>query len=134
VPLIVDASVGVAWFVRNQASSYTDRIRRRARKERLHVPAVWPLEFANALRQLERRKLLSELQVDTIIDLVEPLDIVVHRDAPPIRRLAAIGRDYDLSAYDASYLALALDLRYPVACRDGGLRHALRAAGAKLAV
>ena len=133
MPLIVDASVTVAWFVRNQATGYTDRIRRQARKERLHVPAIWPLEFANALWQLERRRLLSGRQVDTIVDLVEPLEIAVHGESPPPRRLLALARDHDLSAYDASYLDLALRLRYPVACRDGPLRKAVRAAGAKLA-
>jgi predicted nucleic acid-binding protein len=133
MPLIVDASVTVAWFVRTQASGYTDRIRRRARREPLHVPAVWPLEFVNALWQLQRRKLLSGRQVDTIVELAEPLDIVVHEETPPRRRLLTVARDHDLSAYDASYLDLALGLRYPVACRDGSLKEALRAAGAKLA-
>jgi len=133
MPLIVDASVAVAWFVRNQATAYTDRVRRRARSERLHAPAVWPLEIANALWQLQRRKLLSERHVNTIIELVEPLDVVVHKDTPAPRRLLALARDYDLTAYDASYLDLALTLRYPVACRDGPLRNALRAAGQKLA-
>jgi len=133
VPLIVDASVAVAWFVRNQATGYTDRVRRQARAERLHVPAVWPLEFANALWQLQRRKLLSDRQADTIIDLAEPLDIVVHKDTPAPRRLLAVAREHGLSTYDASYLDLALSLRYPVACRDGVLKDALRAAGLKLA-
>ena len=131
--MIIDASVAVAWFVRNQATGYTDRVRRQARSERLHAPAVWPLEFANALWQLQRRKLLSDRQVDTIIDLAEPLDIVVHKETPAPRRLVAVARDHDLSAYDASYLDLALTLRYPVACRDGALKHALRAVGLKLA-
>jgi predicted nucleic acid-binding protein len=133
MPLIVDASVVVAWFVRNQATAYTDRVRRRARSERLHVPVIWPLEIANALWQLQRRKLLLEKQVNTIVELVEPLDIFVHKDVPVPRRLLALGRDYDLTAYDASYLDLALTLRYPVACRDGPLRTALQAAGQKLA-
>jgi len=133
MPLIVDASVTVAWFVRSQASSYTDHIRRRARREQLHVPAVWPLEFANALWQLQRRKLLSGGQVDTIVDLAEPLDVVVHEKALPPRRMLAIARDHDLSAYDASYLDLAVRLRYPVACRDGPLKKAFRAAGLKFA-
>lgn len=133
MPLIVDASVAVAWFVRNQASAYTDRVRRQARSQRLHVPAVWPLEFANALWQLQRRRLLSGPQVDTIIGLAEGLDIVVHGEASTPRRLLAIARDRDLTAYDASYLDLALALHYPVACRDGALKSALRAAGAKLA-
>lgn len=133
MPLIIDASVALAWFVRNQATGHTDRIRRQARSERLHVPAAWPLEFANALWQLQRRKLLSDRQVDTIIDLAEPLDIVVHKDPPAPRRVVAVARDHDLTAYDASYLDLALALRYPVACRDGPLRNALHAAGLKLA-
>lgn len=133
MPLIVDASVAVAWFVRNQASGYTDRIRRLARTQRLHVPPVWPMEFANALWQLERRKLLSGRQVDTIIDLAEPLDIVVHEKSPSRRRLLELARQYGLSAYDASYLDLALQLLYPVACRDGPLKDALRAAGARFA-
>ena len=133
MPLIIDASVAVAWFVRTQATPYTDRIRRRARGERLHVPAIWPLEFANALRQLERRKLLAAAQTDTIIGLVDPLDVVVHEGAPPPQRLIAAARMYDLTAYDASYLELALALRYPMACRDGPLRAALKAAGAKVA-
>ena len=90
--LIVDASVTLPWFARNQASVYTDRIRRQARSERLHVPAIWPLEFANALRQLERRRLLSQRQVDTIVDLVEPLDIVVHHNTPAARRLVELAK------------------------------------------
>ena len=116
----------------SKSSDYTDRIRRQARNQRLHVPAVWPLEFANALWQLQRRKLLSDVQVDTIIDLAEPLDIVVHGETLAPRRLVAVARVHDLTAYDASYLDLALTLRYPVACRDGALKGALRAAGAKL--
>jgi predicted nucleic acid-binding protein len=57
----------------------------------------------------------------------------VHKDTPAPRRLVAVARDHDLTAYDASYLDLALALRYPVACRDGPLRNALHAAGLKLA-
>lgn len=132
MPLVVDASVVIAWFVRNQASAYTDRIRRRARSQRLWVPAVWPLEFSNALWQLQRRELLTVAQVDTIVRLAELLDIVVHPEVAPPRHWVALARKYDLTSYDASYLDLALALRYPVACRDGSLKNALRAAGVKL--
>ena len=67
------------------------------------MPAVWPLEFANALWQLQRRRLLSGRQADTIIDLAEPLDIVVHEETPPARRLLAValmrqGRVVELDA------------------------------------
>lgn len=133
MPLIVDASVAVAWFVRSQASPYTDRVRRLARTQRVHVPGIWPLEFANALWQLQRRRLLTATQVDTIVELVEPLDVVVHAEAALPRRLLALAREHDLSAYDASYLDLAMALRYPVACRDGQLKNALRSVAAKFA-
>ncbi len=132
MPLVVDASVVVAWFVRNQASAYTDRIRRHARTQRLHVPAVWPLEFSNALWQLQRRDLLTVVQVDTIVGLAELLEIVVHPEVAPPRHWVTLARKYELTSYDASYLDLALALRYPVACRDGSLKNALRAAGVKL--
>jgi predicted nucleic acid-binding protein len=61
------------------------------------------------------------------------LDIVVHQEVPMPRRLLGIAREYDLTAYDAAYLDLALALRYPIACRDGSLKGALRAAGARIA-
>jgi len=37
------------------------------------------------------------------------------------------------TAYDASYLDLALSLRLPLACRDGPLQRALSSAGVRLA-
>ena len=70
------------------------------------------------------------------------LDLVQTRDGVKARVLAseeyraalvAVARDHDLTAYDASYLDLALALRYSVACRDGPLRNVLHAAGLKLA-
>ncbi len=49
------------------------------------------------------------------------------------RELLRLARRFDLSAYDASYLALAQELKLPVACSDGPLRAALGRAGVKLA-
>jgi len=50
--------------------------------------------------------------------------------APALWRLA---RRFDLSACDASYLALALELRVPIACSDGALKSVLTRAGVRLA-
>jgi predicted nucleic acid-binding protein len=38
---------------------------------------------------------------------------------------------HTLSIYNVMYLALAIDLRLPLACKDGPLRSALSAAGVK---
>ena len=47
--------------------------------------------------------------------------------------LYGLAQRYGLSGYDASYLALALELRLPLACTDNQLRAALKPAGVRLA-
>jgi predicted nucleic acid-binding protein len=133
VAFVLDASVAVAWFVRKQATSYTDRIRLMAKREPLHVPAVWSLEVANALIVLQRRGNISEKAGRTAADLLGSLVITVHQEHLTIPELLVFAAKYRLSAYDASYLDLALSLRLPLACRDGPLQRALSSAGVRLA-
>jgi predicted nucleic acid-binding protein len=133
VAFVLDASVAVAWFVRKQATAYTDRARARAKREPLHVPAVWPLEVSNALLVLQRRGNISENAAKTAADLLGDLVVTVHQDRLTIPELLAFAAKYRLSAYDASCLDLALSLRLPLACRDGPLQSALASAGVRLA-
>ena len=130
---VLDASVAVAWFVRKQATAYTDRVRARAKREPLHVPAVWPLEVSNALLVLQRRGNISENAAKTASDLLGDLVVTVHQDRLTIPELLVFAAKYRLSAYDASYLDLALSLRLPLACRDGPLQRTLSGAGVRLA-
>jgi predicted nucleic acid-binding protein len=44
-----------------------------------------------------------------------------------------LAQRYSLTAYDVCYLALALELKLPVACSDGPLQAALKTAGMRLA-
>ena len=131
--LVLDASVAISWFVRKQATVYTDRIRSMARREPLHVPALWRLEVANALLMLERRGHISEKAGRTAAELLGDLLVTVHPDRLAIPDLLAFARTHSVSAYDASYLDLALSLRLPLACRDGRLQRALSRAGVRLA-
>jgi predicted nucleic acid-binding protein len=133
VAFVLDASVAVAWFVRKQATAYTDRVRARAKREPLHVPAVWPLEVSNALLVLQRRGNISENAAKTAADLLGDLVITVHRDRLTVPELLVFAAKHRLSAYDANYLDLALSLRLPLACRDGPLQRALSSAGVRLA-
>lgn len=130
---VLDASVAIAWFVRQQATPYTDRIRRLAKKEALHVPAVWPLEIANVLCVLQRRGNLTERAARTAADLLESLAVTVHHEKLSLSVLLDLAGRHGLSSYDASYLELAISLRLPLACRDGALLRALPGAGVRLA-
>ena len=130
---VLDASVALGWVVARQASAYSGRMRLRARREPYHAPALWRLEVVNALRSLERRRAISADAAATAADILERMQPVVHEGAMALADLLRLARKFDLSAYDASYLALALELRMPIACSDGPLKAALGRAGVKLA-
>jgi predicted nucleic acid-binding protein len=70
---VLDASVAIAWFVGKQASAYTNRLRLKAKREPLHVPAIWRLEVVNAIWALQRRNAISRQAADTAIDLLSRL-------------------------------------------------------------
>lgn len=130
---VLDASVALGWVAAKQASAYGRRIRPRARREPYHAPALWRLEVVNAVRTLERRRALSSDAADTAIGILERMQPVIHETTMPLPDLLRLARKLDLTSYDASYLALALELRLPIACSDGPLKGALGRAGVKLA-
>jgi len=133
VAFVLDASVAIAWVVSSQATPYTRRVRLRAKREPYHVPAIFAAEVANVLVVLERRGILTEHGSDAAADVLGRLDPVVHDLSLGIPQLRAVARRYDLTAYDATYLALGIELRLPIACGDRPLKAALRSAGVKLA-
>ena len=130
---VLDASIAVGWVVAKQATAYGRGIRLRARREPYHAPALWRLEVANALRSLERRRAISSDAAEAAIGILDRMRPAIHEALMPLVDLLRLSRRFDLSAYDANYLALALELRLPVACGDGPLKAALAKAGVKLA-
>ena len=130
---VLDASVAIAWVVASQATAYTKRMRLRARREPYHVPMIFVAEVTNVIVVLERRGILNEHGAEAAAEVLGRLDPVVHAsnlNLPELRRLA---KRFGLTAYDACYLALALELRLPIACGDRPLKTALVAASVKLA-
>ena len=130
---VLDASIAIAWVVHSQASAYAKRIRLRARREPFHVPCIFIAEVANVLVVLERRGILTGASADAAADVLSRLNPVVHQMASGIAGLRNLAARFGLSAYDASYLALAQELKLPLACGDRPLKAALKAAGVRLA-
>lgn len=126
---VVDNSVVVAWYVESQATAYTRRVRKRAEREGLLAPQLWPVEFASVLRGLERRKLATPHDVDRIAASVLALEIALD-PAAPLRELIALSRRFDISCYDAAYLELAMRRGVALATRDSTLARAARSVGA----
>lgn len=125
--------IAIAWVVPNQATAYTRRIRLRAKREPYHVPAIFAAEITNVLVVLERRRILTERGAEAAADVLSRLNPIVHEISLGISQLRNLANRFALTAYDASYLALALELRLPVACGDRPLKAALSRAGVAIA-
>lgn len=130
---VADNSVVIAWLTDSQATAYTQRLLTRAGREAVHVPPVWPLEFINTLRVMERRGIMRPHQVDASVAQAWRLGIVI--DAGPVRPAALLDltRRADLSADDAAYLELAQRRGWPLATRDRAMQRAAQRLGVALA-
>ena len=124
VACIVDNSVVVAWLYPGQATAYTERLLERSGSSTLHASFIWPAEFANAASVMVKRGILTDELGAEMIRMVDAFDLVVDRTPADLRQIYQISRRYGLSAYDASYLELAIRLKLPLATRDAALKKA----------
>ena len=129
--MVLDGSVTLAWYFKDEADPYADAVAARFPGVRAVVPAVWPLKVANAVLMGERRKRSTEAQATQWLTYLESLPITVDDESAArawgdVLRLA---RAQHLSAYDAAYLELALRRGLPLATLDGALKAAAKAVG-----
>ncbi|MGQ0735884.1 MAG: type II toxin-antitoxin system VapC family toxin [Acidobacteriota bacterium] len=128
---IADASVAIGWVHPAQATPDTaamlDAI---AEGATLEVPALWPLEVANALTVLGRRRKLTEEERRAGLRWLGGLRLRIDHDMASLAftRLAELASAHALSVYDAAYLELAMRRQLVLGCKDGPLRTAAKAA------
>ena len=131
---VLDASTALAWCFPDESSEWADAVLVALEGQILLVPAVWSLEIANALLVGERKKRLGQGQILRFLTLLGSLPIVEDRQtaAERVRNVLPIAREFDLSAYDAAYLELAVRRGVALATLDARLSKAARAAGVAL--
>ncbi|MBM3502353.1 MAG: type II toxin-antitoxin system VapC family toxin [Alphaproteobacteria bacterium] len=128
---VLDTSVAVAWHFEDQGNDYVIRVWDRLTNERAVVPKLFLAEFANAIVSAVRSRKVSREDAGTIILGMASLPIDVDRDgdwneASVVMELAT---GLNLTAYDATYLQLALARRIPLATQDRALLDAARTLG-----
>ena len=132
---VADASVAVGWVHPGQATKETaamlDAISEGAVVE---VPALWPVEVANALTLLERRRKLTKSEKQAGLEWLRELPVRIDHDMASLAftRLAELASTHNVSAYDAAYLELAQRRQLVLGCKDGPLKAAARACGVGL--
>jgi predicted nucleic acid-binding protein len=132
--IVIDASVALAWCFPDEASEYADGVLVGLDGRTAMVPAIWSLEITNALLVGERRKRIRQPEVRRFVELLKGLSIL--EDGQPfaetVSNVLPLAREYDLSAYDAAYLDVAVRHEAPLATLDKALQKAGRAAGLKI--
>jgi predicted nucleic acid-binding protein len=95
------------------------------------VPDIWAFELANIIFvACNRRKRITQRQIDEYLQRLRALPIrVEHSDLWANVSLESLARKWNLPAYDAAYLDLALRRRLPLATTDDDLRKAATAVG-----
>ncbi|HXT22536.1 MAG TPA: type II toxin-antitoxin system VapC family toxin [Thermoanaerobaculia bacterium] len=133
--MVADASMAVGWVHAAQATAETTALLEEiAEGEGLEVPALWPLEVANALAVLVRRGKLTEDQRQRGLGWLRGLPLRIDHEMASLAfsRLSEMAAQYRLSVYDAAYLELAERRMLTLACKDGALREAAKQARVRL--
>ncbi len=97
------------------------------------VPVTWGLEVANVLARMERKGLVQNERSGTFLKMLTLADIEVDEATfeHALSDTFQLALAYKLSAYDASYLELAIRLGIPLATLDENLQKAAKKAGVK---
>jgi len=121
--LVLDASFSLAWiFARERAdqAEQADRVLQSRGQEEWFVPSLWPLEVANALLVGERRGVIQPNVSEAFLRRLAALRIGVDPETLDLAqpRTLELARQHQLSAYDATYLELAVRLDARLATFD----------------
>jgi predicted nucleic acid-binding protein len=131
---VADATITLAWYLREANAAAANRVRERLRSEGLCVPAHWPLEVGNGLLAAVRQGRMTLRELEQLMPDLRVLPELVDNQTDDAAWSATLelAQTYHLTTYEAAYLELVLRRDLPLATLDRHLRAAALAAGAAL--
>lgn len=127
MPLVVDASVALAWALPDESSAFADAVLAVVEQDGLRVPELWAREIANGLAVAYLRKRITAADEMVFLAALSKLRIEVVATSDPltvIREGTAAATRFGLTAYDAAYVDLAWRERLTLATLDTAMRRA----------
>ena len=125
---VPDASVAAAWLLPDEAAALADQVFDRLADESADVPSLFWHEIRNLLLIAERRGRIAADYVAVSLARLRQLPIRSRGEGED-HQILALARRHNLTAYDASYLALAIAEACPLASLDRRLNDAAQAEG-----
>ena len=97
-------------------------------------PVIWHYEVASVIGRAIAAQHLTMRAAETFLNDISTLDIRVATEVGSLTDRVKFAAKYQLTGYDAAYLALAMSTSLPLATFDDKLQGAAQAAGVKLIV
>ena len=109
-------------------------LERLATGDSLVVPSLWPLEVANAITVLRRRRKLTVEEARIAVAIVRELPAAIDHEAAAVAftRLIDLALEHELTIYDATYIEVAIRRRLPLASNDARMKQAALQSGVDL--
>lgn len=131
---VLDASVAVAWSIATEATPETDHMLYLATRTGVVVPAIWWTEIVNGLIMAGRRGRFSSSDEARFDGMLSSINIQTEAVEPErvVGDVSRLSQRHGLTAYDATYLELALRTNTRLATLDKRLRAASSIVGVDL--
>jgi len=120
--------MALSWCFEDESDAVAERVLDSLSEFEALVPAIWLMEVTNGLLAAERKKRTTPERVDECLKVIRALPLIADIDADSFG-VIRLARGTGLSAYDASYLELAIRYALPLATRDRALRAAAGSVG-----
>lgn len=123
---VIDASMLAAWLLPDEKAPETDALLDRSAEDRAIAPDLLWHEIRSVVLTAVRRGRVPEIDIDPTFQALLALGLR-RADAGESSYIVRLAQRRNLSSYDATYLALALSERLPLATLDRKLAAAARA-------
>jgi len=130
-PIVIDASMAAVWTFPDERSNLGDAILREAREARRISTSLFWYEYRNILVTNQKKARFTEAEIPLLLSKAQSLAIQLH-EMFAHEQIVRLALKHGLTAYDASYLALALEEGAVLATNDRRLAQAAFAEGVEL--